>query len=332
MSKRDLSPIGVRAAELLQRLDRARRRLTQRAAAVARDLERIDEAQAWAGRAQWLIPAAARAPRGARSLEVSDWSSGEEVKVSLPLDPGKPAREQVEAVFARARRLRRGRPIAEARRAEAERAEAAIAALRPALERLAAVPEDEGAPELVAELDAIAARAPSLLPRDLRVLVAPRAAAAPGSTARGQPARKPPFRTFAARSGLPLLVGRRAELNDELTFQVSRPHHWWLHARDRTGAHVIAWNDKGKPLTETELVDAAHLAVHFSDARDERAVDVLYTERRYVRKPRRSPPGLVLADRAKVFPLRADPALLAQLLETEVEDAPPPPKRRTPPR
>ena len=228
----------------------------------------------------------------------------------------------------RARRLRRGRPVAEARLAEAERAAETLAELRSALAGLAATPEQR-TPELEAELDALAAHAPALLPRDLRAAAA-RAASSPGSAARGQPARKPPFRSFAARSGLPLLVGRRAELNDELTFQVSRPHHWWLHARDTTGAHVIAWNDKGKALTEAELVDAAHLAVHFSDARGERAVDVLYTERRYVRKPRRSPPGMVLADRAKVFPLRVDPELLARLLETEIEDAPAPKKKNGP--
>src|SRR5687767_10430970 len=103
------------AAALTSSLTRARRRLAQRIVAVERDLERIEEAQAWAARASWLVAAAARAPRGARSLEVSDWSSGEEQVFSFPLDPSRPAREQVEAAFQRARRLRRGKPLAEER-------------------------------------------------------------------------------------------------------------------------------------------------------------------------------------------------------------------------
>jgi len=317
-------------ATLAQGLRRAHRRLSQRITAILRDLSRVDEAEAWVARAPWLVPAAARAPRGSRSLEVSDWSSGEEQTLHFPLDPSRPAREQVEAVFARARRLRRGKPIAEARLAEARRALDGVAALLGEIETIIArsrprsgeagdVPsEDPPTTELSEELIAEwATRGTALLPRDLRSLAA-QPQGPPGR--REQPSRKPPYRTFTARSGMRILVGRRAEFNDELTFQVSRPHHAWLHAKGLTGAHVIGEKAKGKPLTEDELVDAALLAAHFSDARDEPIVDVLYTERRYVRKPRRAPPGLVLADRAKVLVLRVDPAALQKLLATEIDE------------
>jgi len=337
---RALARMQEDVSDLVSALIRARKRLSQRVCAVKRDLDRIDEAEAWTERGPWLVAAAARAPRGARSLEVSDWSSGEEQVLAFALDPSRAAREQVEAAFQRARRLRRGRPLAEERLREAARAVDAVDGLLPEVKELAnsgnadanadANANEAGDSAPLARFEALRKRAIDALPHDVRGVIpgalpfspvsrASRSKAGRELSGRGDPARKPPFRTFAARTGLRILVGRRADQNDELTFQVSRPYHLWLHAKDQSGAHVIAWNDKGKALTESELVDAACLAAHFSDARGEPVVDVTYTPRRYVRKPRRAPPGLVIADRAKVIPVRIDPALLKALLATEVE-------------
>jgi predicted ribosome quality control (RQC) complex YloA/Tae2 family protein len=67
------------------------------------------------------------------------------------------------------------------------------------------------------------------------------------------------------------------------------------------------------------LVDAAHLAAHFSDAKDEGVVEVQYTPRKYVRKPRGSAPGAVVVEREKVIVLRRDEETLRRLLAGEVE-------------
>jgi predicted ribosome quality control (RQC) complex YloA/Tae2 family protein len=112
-------------------------------------------------------------------------------------------------------------------------------------------------------------------------------------------------------------VGRGAAQNDALTFRVARPHDLWLHAKDRSGAHVIVTLERGASCAPDLLVEAAHLAAHFSDAREERIVDIQYTPRRYLRKPRGSPPGLVVVDREKVIVLRKDGELLHRLLESE---------------
>jgi hypothetical protein len=47
-------------------------------------------------------------------------------------------------------------------------------------------------------------------------------------------------------------------------------------------------------------------------------VEVQYAPRRYVRKPRRSAPGLVVLDREKVIVLRREDATLQGLLAREV--------------
>jgi predicted ribosome quality control (RQC) complex YloA/Tae2 family protein len=112
-------------------------------------------------------------------------------------------------------------------------------------------------------------------------------------------------------------VGKGAADNDTLTLRIAKPNDLWLHAKDRTGAHVLVPLEKNHTCPAEDLVDAAHLAAHFSDAREETAVDVQYTPKRYLRKPKGSAVGAVVVDREKVLALRFDAALLKQLLERE---------------
>ncbi|HEY8073464.1 MAG TPA: NFACT RNA binding domain-containing protein [Labilithrix sp.] len=294
--------VDARRAEIARVLDKARVRIERRTDAVRGDLAKIGQANAIAAQAQWLIAEAARAPRGARKLVVTDWSSGEAVPMEVALDPAKGAREQVEAMFKRAKRLRLGARIAEERLAQAR---AQLEAIAKAHARVAE------AKELVA-IEEAAREAKRAAPRD----VALQGAAATSPGAKKKEGGRTPFRRFHARSGRPLLVGKGASDNDALT-QRAKPHDLWLHAKDRTGAHVIVALDKGRTCPADDLVDAAHLAAHFSDARDEKVVDVQYTPKRHLRKPKGSPPGLVIVDREKVLVLRVDEALLRALLDRE---------------
>jgi predicted ribosome quality control (RQC) complex YloA/Tae2 family protein len=116
-----------------------------------------------------------------------------------------------------------------------------------------------------------------------------------------------------------VLVGRGADHNDALSFQVARPHDLWLHAKGYPGAHVIVPLDKGASCPADLLVEAAHLAAHFSGARDEAIVEVEYAPRRYLRKPRGSAPGAVVVDREKVIVLRREEDRLRRLLERETD-------------
>jgi hypothetical protein len=286
---------------LLAALDRATKRIQRRATAIEEDLARLEEADAIAAQAKWLVAEAARTPRGARSIAVTDWSTGEARRIEFPLDPSKGAREQVEALFHRARRMKRGAGISRDRLAEARARHASIAAFR-----------DEGLRASTREdLDALATRAQRVAPGDFAV---PKAAP---KRVRGETPPRRPYRSFLATGDVRILVGRGAEDNDELTLHVARPHDHFLHARGRTGAHVIVVLPKGKSCPSDALVDAAHLAAHFSDARGEPVVEVDHTDRRYVRKPRGSPPGLVVIQREKVIALRVEPARLSRLLARE---------------
>jgi hypothetical protein len=302
--------VELHRVDLLRALEKARLRIERRRGAVGEDLAKITQADKIAGQAQWLVGEAARVPRGATKLVVTDWSSGEGVPMEVALDPAKSAREQVEAMFKRAKRLKLGGRIAEERLAQAEAQAMAVAAALEAVRDAASL----------AEMDAAAREAKKRAPRDVSLLDAGAGAkAGAGARAGAGPkgATRVPFRTFLARSGKKVLVGKGAADNDALTLKIAKPHDLWLHAKDRTGAHVIVPLEKNHTCPAEDLIDAAHLAAHFSDARDEKAVDVQYTPRRYLRKPKGSAPGAVVVDREKVLLLRFDAALLRTLLERE---------------
>jgi predicted ribosome quality control (RQC) complex YloA/Tae2 family protein len=144
----------------------------------------------------------------------------------------------------------------------------------------------------------------------------PRPRTASGARRRGGEAPALPYREYLSSAGVPILVGRGAAKNDELTFKVARGSDLWLHTRDVPGAHVIVTLSPGKPVDPDTLVDAATLAAHHSNARDEAQVDVGYTLRKHVRKPPKSKPGTVLTAQLKTIRVRMEPARLKRLLDS----------------
>jgi predicted ribosome quality control (RQC) complex YloA/Tae2 family protein len=92
--------------------------------------------------------------------------------------------------------------------------------------------------------------------------------------------------------GLTAVVGRSAKENEEVTFRIARGEDAWLHARGRTGAHVIIPGG-GKGLSDEQLSAAAELAAYFSEGREDTAVDVVVAAVRDVRKVPKGAPGKV---------------------------------------
>jgi hypothetical protein len=305
----DLARTGrtARRDALRRGLTKAMARLDRRLEAVRGDLARMKDATAVAEVARLFVAQAAQAPRGITKLEAVDWSRGEARPIELAINPAGHAKEQIEALFKRARRLKQGLPIMQARLVDGEKARASLAALAETLES-----------RIDTDLAALEAQARAAAPRDFRL---ESQATGPARPARpqGHGAARPPYRTFLGQSGARVLVGRGASHNDALTFRVAKPHDLWLHAKSRAGAHVVVPLNKGQSCAADLLVEAAHLAAHFSDAREDGIVEVEYTPRRYLRKPRGAAPGLVVVDREKVIVLRRKDDVLRKLLEREVE-------------
>jgi predicted ribosome quality control (RQC) complex YloA/Tae2 family protein len=101
------------------------------------------------------------------------------------------------------------------------------------------------------------------------------------------------YRSFVIE-GYEVLVGRNSRENDELTFHVAAPDDFWMHVADYGGSHVVVRNpSRERTLPDAVLTKAAQLAAYYSQARNSPKVEVHYTRRKYVTKPKRTKPGLV---------------------------------------
>jgi predicted ribosome quality control (RQC) complex YloA/Tae2 family protein len=103
----------------------------------------------------------------------------------------------------------------------------------------------------------------------------------------------PGARRYRSSDGYEILVGRAARDNDHLTFRVARPYDLWLHAADYPGSHVIVRNPTRADIPHRTIIEAAQLAAAFSQAKRDSKVDVHYTQRKFLSKPKGAAPGLV---------------------------------------
>jgi len=299
------------ALEAERRLAEARKRLREplRAAAARarRALDKLAEEQARVPAAEGdrrlgdLLKANLHAvKRGQREVTLTEWTEEGAREVQVPLDPALGPRENLEAFYKRFRRI-----VESAARVAARAAE-----VRGRLEALAG---------LLAEVDAAPEGGLARLEREARKLSAgPKRQAA---SRKKRDAPLPPYRAFRSVAGLAILVGRGAAQNDELRKRHARGNDAWLHARGQAGAHVVVRLGK-KAIDQETLLDAAHLAAHFSDARGAPQVDVAWTLVKHVHQAKGAAPGAVVYVQDKTVPLRLEPVRLARLLAEEEESSP----------
>lgn len=269
----------------LQRLRRTRAKVETEAGREAA----AEEHRRWG---ELLSRALDQVPRGARSVRVTEWTEAGPREVEVPLEPTLAPRAQVERHFRQYRRLLRGSAIARERLTTLDR-EIAEA------ERALAEAEASTDAEATAPVGPVAARP---------------------ARRRAAPAHRP-YRVFRSAGGQAIWVGRAGEDNAALTFQVARPHHLWMHARGVPGAHVVVPLDRGEEVGQETLLDAAHLALHFSRLAGEPRGEVAWTRARLVKRVKGGAPGQVTYTGEKVLPVRVEPARLERLLRSR-EDAP----------
>ena len=268
--------------ELMRRLEGAARRSARREERLEAQLATLEDPERLRRIGDLILARYREIPSGVASARLSGFD-GEEHEVEL--DPAEPPHENAARYYGRAGKAERARErlprlLGEARE-ERSRLEALVEAAR-----TGAVDEDA-----------------------VRKVLGP-----DQPTERGQvtgPAL--PYRAYRSSGGLEIRVGRGARHNDDLTFRHSSPDDVWLHARDSAGAHVVLrWPGPGNPPAR-DLAEAATLAALHSRARTSGSAPVDWTLRKHVRKPRKSPPGRVVADRVETLFVEPSEALLERL-------------------
>ncbi|MCE7070458.1 NFACT RNA binding domain-containing protein [Dyadobacter sp. CY327] len=105
--------------------------------------------------------------------------------------------------------------------------------------------------------------------------------------------------------GYTILIGRNAKNNDVLTKQFASKDDLWLHAKDVTGSHVVVKNQPGRNFPALVIERAAELAAFYSKRKNDSLCPVIYTPKKFVRKPKGLPEGAVVIDKESVVMVEA---------------------------
>ena len=109
-----------------------------------------------------------------------------------------------------------------------------------------------------------------------------------------------PYREHQLSTGLTIYIGRDGADNDRTTFEFCKPYELWFHAQQCPGSHVVMkYPNKNFEPSVLEIEETAAIAAFHSKARNDSMVPVIYTQRKYVRKPRKAKAGLVTVEREK---------------------------------
>ncbi len=216
-----------------------------------------------------------RHKRGLEELSVENWQGHQ---LAIPLDSSKSLLQNAEYYFAKARKIRRGAEHARRRLSELHDRKAILEAAQHELAMCTSLQEIEAIEKRLFPVSTAGT------PREGRI--------PPPSASR--------LRRFALPGGYTLLVGKDARGNQELTFGIARPHDVWLHARGVEGAHgLIPLSSRILPPPAV-IEHAAAIVAYYSVARNAPYVPVSWTQRKYIRKPKRGEPGAVTLLRESV--------------------------------
>lgn len=89
-----------------------------------------------------------------------------------------------------------------------------------------------------------------------------------------------------------IYIGKNAKNNDLLTFKFAHKFDLWFHVQGAAGSHVVIRLSSKNELPPAKIIEqTASIAAFHSDMKHSSTVPVIYTQVRYVRKPRKAKPG-----------------------------------------
>jgi hypothetical protein len=271
--------------------------LVKKQNALEKELEKANDVEQTVIRAQLLTANLFKFKGGVTCAAVQDWHNNG-TKLELFLNPQyKTAALEADALFKRARKLKRGSAVISDLLDETHNALTFLSEIRTDFGTI------EHGDSSKIDVDMLKLFQDRLLQSSRRTgFKAPTEDSSTVSTAGtmnrarkaavGTPASN--LRKLTSPAGCTIVVGRNRRGNEYLTFSMARGNDIWLHSRGCPGAHVLIQQRRGSAqVTEECLQLAADLAVFYSDARREQRADVMAAEPKHILKPRGSPLGTV---------------------------------------
>jgi predicted ribosome quality control (RQC) complex YloA/Tae2 family protein len=261
---------------VLRDMRHAAKRMADREKRLVREQKKYEEAEGLQKTAQMLTSSGMKMDQHYESVKVTDYFGVEPASKDIPLDSTISLKENIDGMFKRYQKAGKGKTIVAQQLGQIRN-------------RRASIEEQTKRLQAIKDWDtwlAIASKIPSRDQDRDHASSSASSASSPGGEGRR-------FRVLKI-DDREILIGKGARENDELTFDVAGPEDFWFHVAEYSGSHVVVRNPaKEKTLDESILTKAAQLAAYFSQARNSSKVEVHYTKRKHVTKPRRAKPGLV---------------------------------------
>lgn len=120
---------------------------------------------------------------------------------------------------------------------------------------------------------------------------------------------------FISSDGFTILAGKNNKQN-EFLLKIARSEDIWLHVQNMPGAHVLIKTPQNTDeIPESTLHDAVYIAAYYSQGKESSNVPVVYTKRRFVKKPSGAKPGFVIYSHEKTLWVNPEKEKLPKKLE-----------------
>ena len=94
-------------------------------------------------------------------------------------------------------------------------------------------------------------------------------------------------------NGFTIYIGKNNKQNDYIYSKISSPDDLWFHVLNTPGSHILIKTDKKTPDNDT-LLKTAQLAKQYSSAKNSSKTSVVYTMRKYIKRPLNTKSGFVV--------------------------------------
>lgn len=212
---------------------------------------------------------------GIQAIALPSFETGD--LTTIQLDPDKNAVQNAQILYKRHQKLRRARTATEPLLAEVNQEIRYLEQVEAAIDQL----EFYQGPEDLLALEEI-----------YDELIQQRYLVEPGYRAQAKPRTQ--FHRYRTPGGFELLIGRNNHQNDYLTFRLAGPYDLWFHTQEIPGSHVLLRLTPGAIADTAEVQFAANFAAYHSRSRRSKRVPVVYTQPKYVYKPKGAKPGMAI--------------------------------------
>jgi predicted ribosome quality control (RQC) complex YloA/Tae2 family protein len=269
--------------QLSQKLGNILEKLRQKASTFEERLQQSDTADEHRQQADLLMTYLHKWEPGMRSITLVEFETNKPVTISL--NPEKNAVQNAQSLYKRHQKLKRARNAVEP-------------LLKEVQEEIQYLEQVEAA---LTQIDRYSTSEDLQTLQEIREeLISQKYLETPAQRSRDLPDASQPYR-YKTPSGFELLIGRNNRQNDILTFRTAGDYDLWFHTQEIAGSHVLMRLQAGSVPEETDLQFAADLAAQYSRAHQSDQVPVVYTQPKYVYKPKGAKPGMAIYKQERII-------------------------------